>query len=128
MNWDHAGSFVAQKEGSVSLKGMMLYGEAAFADFYPADLDASLDEVFPTFLEWVVGLKLDLFIGALIAEHVELFEYLDFLGVGPAGDEEYLIESEGTGTPDDIADVIAFADIVEEEIAFGLWIFHQQWL
>jgi len=65
-----------------------------------------------------------LFVGALVAEHVELLEDFSFLGVGPAADEEDLLEAEGTGAADDVADVVAFADVVQQQVPFGFVLFH----
>jgi hypothetical protein len=65
-------------------------------------------------------------ISALISKHIELFQNLNLLGLRAIGDEKYLIESESAGTSYDVSDVIAFADVVKEKIAFGLTILHQQ--
>jgi hypothetical protein len=72
----------------------------------------------------VKGLKLDIAVGALVAKHVEFFEEFDLLGFRTVRNEEDLLDAKGTGASDDIADIFAFADVVEEEIAFGFFRLH----
>jgi len=66
-----------------------------------------------------------LFIGALITEHVELFEYFCFFGVGTTRDEEYLVKSESAGTSYDVTNIVAFANIVEQQVPLRFIFLHK---
>jgi hypothetical protein len=123
---NEAGPFIAQKECGISVEGVVLNGHAALSDFHSTNFDSLFIEGFFALLKWVVGLKLDLFVGALIAEHVELFEYFDFFWFRSACNEEDLFEPESAGTSDDVADVVAFADVMEQKVAPRFVCLHQQ--
>lgn len=103
---------------------MGLDGFAVLPDLDPTYLDTLLMELLAASLKRREGLVLDLFVGALVAEHVELLQYFGLLGIRSAGDEENFVESEGACTAYDVADVVAFADVVQEQVPPGFIFLH----
>lgn len=131
MDWQQSSPLVAKEKGSATSEGMALYGLTVFSYLNAADFDSLLLQFLAASLEGGKGVVLDLFVSALVAEHVELFEYFSFFGFGPASDEQDLIEAESAGTPDYISDVVAFADVVQQQVPFRfvplhIIILHQQ--
>ncbi len=119
MDRQHARPLIAQEEGSAASEGLRLDGKTALADLHSAYPNALFIECFFAFLEGGEGFVVDLLVGALVAEHLELLEDLHLLGFGAVADEEDLGKSKGTCTSDYIAHVVLLADVVEEQVAFG---------
>lgn len=70
-------------------------------------------------------MKVDLIIGPLMPETVELLHGLHlFAALRAVGDIEDLGEPEGAGRADDGADVGLLADVVQEQVSFGLLFVH----
>ena len=66
-----------------------------------------------------------MFIGSLITEHVELLEYFRFFGFRATCDEKHLVESESAGTSYNVPNIVAFADIVEQEVSLRFIFLHK---
>ena len=100
---------------------MILNRFTIFTYLYSTHFDVVFHKIFFGFFKRVEGLEIDLFEGALIAETMELFHGFHFFAsFGFVGDVEHFFEAKGTGAPDDVADVVLLADVVEEEEGFGM--------
>ena len=55
---------------------------------------------------------LQLLVGALVAEHVELFEYPLFAGLRSVGNVVHSFQPKGTRTPYYVANIILFTNVV----------------
>lgn len=126
MNWKQPSALITQKESCASFEGVFLNRKTFLTDFNTANTDALFIEISFNLFKRRVGLIFHIFIGTLIAEHVELFEYFGFFGVWSTAHIDYFLDTKGTGATDDISHIIAFADIMNKQITFRFIILHSR--
>ena len=103
---------------------MFLNGKAVLSDFNTANADSLLVEVSLNLLQRTIRLVLHILIGPLIPKHIELFEYFGLFGLWSTADVDDLLDSEGAGAANDVADVVAFADVMDEQVSLWLFLLH----
>lgn len=125
MNWQQASALIAQEKRSASRKRMLLYWPASLSNLYPTYSDSLLMQLLFTNLQRRKRLVLYLFVGALTAKHVELLQYFGLFGFRSPSDEENLVQPECTSTAYDVADVVALADVMKQQISSWLIFLHK---